>query len=155
AFLSASQDIVVDAWRIEAFPPHRQGAAMAAYVWGYRVALLIATTGVIASVSTIGWRAALLGVAALISTGLLITALAPGPPPVARPVIAAGPLARLAQAVIAPLREFLPRRGAGLIIAFVALFKLGEAMAGIMTAPFYRALGFSREVIAANGWFSL
>ena len=50
AFLSASQDIVVDAWRIEVFPQHRQGAAMAAYVWGYRVALLIATTGVISAV---------------------------------------------------------------------------------------------------------
>src|SRR5689334_1878558 len=45
AFLSASQDIVVDAWRIETYPSDRQGAAMAAYIWGYRVALLIATTG--------------------------------------------------------------------------------------------------------------
>ena len=53
AFLSASQDIVVDAWRIEVFPEHRQGAAMAAYVWGYRVALLIATTGVISAVGTV------------------------------------------------------------------------------------------------------
>src|SRR5262249_48328700 len=47
------------------------------------------------------------------------------------------------------------RRGAVLILAFVALFRLGEAMAGIMTAPFYRALGFSRDAIAANSWFSL
>ncbi len=57
--------------------------------------------------------------------------------------------------MIEPLRDFLTRRGAMLILAFVALFKLGEAMAGIMTAPFYRALGFSREAIAATGWFSL
>src|SRR4051794_25745920 len=61
AFLSASQDIVVDAWRIEAYPSHRQGAAMAAYIWGYRVALLIATTGVISVVSAIGWHLALVG----------------------------------------------------------------------------------------------
>jgi len=155
AFLSASQDIVVDAWRIEVFPQHRQGAAMAAYVWGYRVALLIATTGVISAVSTVGWHVALLGVAVLIGLGLVVTLLAPEPLPTARRVASAGFASRLAHAVIAPLRDFLTRRGAPLILAFVALFKLGEAMAGIMTAPFYRALGFSREAIAATGWFSL
>jgi MFS transporter, PAT family, beta-lactamase induction signal transducer AmpG len=156
AFLSASQDIVVDAWRIEVFPQSRQGAAMAAYVWGYRIALLIATTGVISAVSAIGWHAALLGVAALMALGLGVTLLAPEPPPPAeRRDIPAGFGARLAHAVIEPLRDFMTRSGALLILAFVALFKLGEAMAGIMTAPFYRALGFSREAIAATGWFSL
>ncbi|HEY7576240.1 MAG TPA: MFS transporter [Acetobacteraceae bacterium] len=155
AFLSASQDIVVDAWRIEVYPPHRQGAAMAAYIWGYRIALLIATTGVISLVSLAGWRAALLGVAALIGCGILITVLAPEPPRVERRLVAATFAVRLAHAVVEPLRDFLTRRGALLILAFVALFKLGEAMAGIMTAPFYRALGFSREAIAATGWFSL
>jgi PAT family beta-lactamase induction signal transducer AmpG len=155
AFLSASQDIVVDAWRIEVFPEHRQGAAMAAYVWGYRVALLIATTGVISAVGTVGWHAALLGVAALIGLGLVVTLLAPEPPPAAQRVVPGGFTARLVHAVVAPLRDFLSRSGAPLILAFVVLFKLGEAMAGIMTAPFYRALGFSREAIAATGWFSL
>ena len=155
AFCSASQDIVVDAWRIEAFPQHRQGAAMAAYVWGYRVALLIATTGVISAVSFVGWHVALLGVAVLIGCGLIVTWLAPEPPQADRRVLAGGMGVRLAHAVIEPLRDFLTRRGALLILAFVALFKLGEAMAGIMTAPFYRALGFSREAIAQTGWFSL
>ena len=155
AFLSASQDIVVDAWRIEVFPQHRQGAAMAAYVWGYRIALLIATTGVISAVGRVGWHVALLGLAALIGCGLLVTLLAPEPPAEERRAASAGLAARLTHAVIAPLRDFLGRRGAVLILAFVALFKLGEAMAGIMTAPFYRALGFSREAIAQTGWFSL
>ena len=114
AFLSASQDIVVDAWRIEVFPPHRQGAAMAAYVWGYRVALLIATTGVISAVGHVGWHVALLGVAALIGCGLLVTLLAPEPPPAERPAASAGLAARLTHAVIEPLRDFLtpPRRRA-------------------------------------------
>jgi PAT family beta-lactamase induction signal transducer AmpG len=110
---------------------------------------------VISAVGTVGWHAALLGVAALIGLGLVVTLLAPEPPPAERRVVAAGSAARLAHAVIEPLRDFLTRRGAALILAFVALFKLGEAMAGIMTAPFYRALGFSREAIAATGWFSL
>jgi PAT family beta-lactamase induction signal transducer AmpG len=155
AFLSASQDIVVDAWRIESFAQHRQGAAMSAYIWGYRVALLIATTGVISAVSVVGWHVALLGVTALIACGLIVTMLAPEPPTVERQPVATRFGSRLAHAVITPLRDFLARRGAALILAFVALFKLGEAMAGIMTAPFYRALGFSREAIAATGWFSL
>ena len=155
AFLSATQDIVVDAWRIELFPPRQQGAAMAMYVWGYRVALLIATTGVISAVGTIGWHAALLGVAALMATGVIVTLVAPEPVPVARATAPAGFAERLRHAVVEPFRDFLLRQGAWLILAFVALFKLGEAMAGIMTAPFYRALGFSRDAIAATGWFSL
>ncbi len=155
AFLSATQDIVVDAWRIEAYPAHRQGAAMAAYIWGYRVALLIATTGVISIVSVIGWHLALIGIAALIGCGVFVTLSAPEPPALERHLAPTGIAARLGHAVIEPLRDFLTRRGALLILAFVALFKLGEAMAGIMTAPFYRALGFSREAIAATGWFSL
>jgi PAT family beta-lactamase induction signal transducer AmpG len=155
AFLSASQDIAVDAWRIEVFPPRLQGTAMAVYVWGYRVALLVATTGVIASVGAIGWHAALLAVAGLIACGLIVTLLAPEPPPVERGDVPEGAVSRLTHAVIAPLRDFLTRPGAPLILAFVPLFKLGEAMAGIMTAPFYRELGFSREAIAATGWFSL
>jgi PAT family beta-lactamase induction signal transducer AmpG len=155
AFLSASQDIVVDAWRIELFPPRLQGAALAAYVWGYRLALLIATSGVIAASGRIGWHAALLGVAALIAIGPLVTMLAPEPARISRPAIVASAAERLRQAVVAPLQEFLSRPGAGPILAFVALFKLGEAMAGIMTAPFYRALGFARDSVAATGPFSL
>ncbi len=154
AFLSASQDIVVDAWRIELFPARLQGAAMAAYVWGYRVALLIATTGVIGAAGTVGWHPALLCVAALIALGVPVTLLAPEPLQQPRRAIA-GFAARLRHAVLEPLAELLARPGAGETLAFVVLFKLGEAMAGIMTAPFYRALGFSRDAIAATGPFSL
>lgn len=154
AFLSASQDIVIDAWRIELFPSRLQGAAMAAYVWGYRIAMLISTTGVIAAAARIGWNASLLGVAALIAFGTVVTLLAPEPHGMARQAMV-GFVARMRQAVLEPLAEFLSRPGAIGILLFVALFKLGEAMAGIMTAPFYRALGFSQDAIAATGPFSL
>ena len=140
---SASQDIVVDAWRIEVFPARLQGAAMAAYVWGYRVALLIATTGVIGAVGVVGWHVALLGVAALIALRRARDAAGAGAAGRGDAAPSAALRARAcAHAVIEPLRDFLTRPGARLILAFVALFKLGEAMAGIMTAPFYRALGF-------------
>ncbi len=158
AFLSASQDIAIDAWRIETFPQRLQGTALAVYVWGYRFAMLAATTGVIWGSGYIGWHAALLVIAALLLLGPIVTILAPaGIVPVetvAAPVT--GTLAERARhAVIDPLRDFLLRPGAILILVFVALFKLGEAMAGIMTAPFYRGLGFSRDAIAGSGPFSL
>ena len=155
AFLSASQDIVVDAWRIEAFPQRQQGVALAVYIWSYRIALLIATSGVIALSGLIGWSAALVCVAALIALGVPATLAAPEPALQIARTLATGIAARFRQAIVAPLHEFLTRPGAATILAFVALFKLGEAMAGIMTAPFYRSLGFSSAAIAGNGFFSL
>jgi MFS transporter, PAT family, beta-lactamase induction signal transducer AmpG len=150
AVLSATQDIAIDAWRIEIFPERRQGVALAAYVWGYRVAMLVSMSGVIAASGTIGWHRALLGVAMLIAAGTLVTLAADREDPTE-----AVPGRGLRHAVIDPVRSFLVRPSSLLVLAFVALFKLGEAMAGIMTAPFYRALGFSRDAIAATGWFSL
>ncbi len=60
AFISASQDILIDAWRIETYPPRQQGAALAGYIWGYRAALLISGAGVIALSARTGWHAAIL-----------------------------------------------------------------------------------------------
>lgn len=156
AFLSASQDIAIDAWRIETFPPRLQGTALAVYVWGYRFALLAATTGVIGASGIAGWHGALLGIAALLLLGPLVTILAPSPP--ATEVAAFADrriLARARHAFVEPMLAFLTRPGAVTILLFVALFKLGEAMAGIMTAPFYRSLGFDRAAIAGAGPFSL
>jgi PAT family beta-lactamase induction signal transducer AmpG len=150
AVLSATQDIAIDAWRIEVFAERRQGVALAAYVWGYRIALLVSTTGVIAAAAFIGWHQALLGVAVLIAGGALVTLAAER-----ETTPDAVPRRGLRHAVIDPVRSFLRRPSSLLILAFVALFKLGEAMAGIMTAPFYRHLGFDKAAIAATGPFSL
>jgi PAT family beta-lactamase induction signal transducer AmpG len=150
AVLSATQDIAIDAWRIEIFPERRQGVALAAYVWGYRVAMLVSMSGVIAASGTIGWHRALLGVAVLIAAGTLVTLAADREDPTE-----AVPGRGLRHAVIDPVRSFLVRPSSLLVLAFVALFKLGEAMAGIMTAPFYRFLGFDKAAIAGTGLFSL
>lgn len=156
AFLSASQDIAIDAWRIETFAPERQGAAMAVYVWGYRVAMLVAGAGVIASADWIGWRAALLIPAGLMVAGLVVTWMAPEPAAMTVPTGTGGLAARFVAAVVDPLREFIGRDGALLILGYVMLFKLGEAMAGVMLAPFYRSLGFDRAAVAAaSGPFTL
>ena len=168
AVLSATQDIAIDAWRIEVFPPHRQGVALAAYVWGYRVALLVSTTGVIATASRFGWHPALLTVAVAVASGALVTLVAPREEPsvAVLPAVPAAAAARsdlppaprpsgLRQAIVDPVQAFLTRPDALLVLGFVALFKLGEAMAGIMTAPFYRQLGFDKTAIAGTGPFSL
>ncbi len=148
AFLSASQDIAVDAWRIEFFPERSQGSALAAYIWGYRAALLVAGAGAIGLAGRLGWHGALLGVAGLVALGPVFTLIAPRPPVAGTLRRQGGFWASLRSAVTLPLAEFLARRGAIITLAFVLLFKLGEAMAGTMAPPFYRALGYDRVQVA-------
>ena len=156
AFFSATQDIAIDAWRIEAFEPRLQGAATAIYVWGYRVAMLVSGAGIIASAGWIGWHAALLVVAVLAALGVVVTLLANEPPAALRPSDATGWLARSLASIRDPLADFLARPGAIAVLAYVALFNLGEAMAGVMLAPLYNHLGFNRAAVAtAIGPFSL
>ncbi len=153
AFCSASQDIVVDAWRIESFSASLQGAALACYVWGYRLALLISGAAAIKLADLWGWHGALAAMAGLAVIGPLATLLAPEPAVPRLAAVAGGVFRRM---VVAPLAAFLTRRGAVWALAFIVLFKLGEALAGVMLAPFYRALGFDRGAVAlANGPISL
>ena len=157
AFLSASQDIAIDAWRIETFPPDSQGPALGAYVLGYRAAMLTSGAGVIASVGWLGWHGALLCIAALFGLAVVVTLAFVAEP--ARPAEMAAPAglgARMAAAIGDPLRDFLGRPGAWLILAYVALFYLDEVLAGKMLAPLYRSLGFDRAAVAlATGPISL
>lgn len=148
AFLSASQDIVVDAWRIETFPERLQGIALAAYIWGYRLALLVSGAGAIGLADIIGWRLALGTMAGLVGAGMLVTLAAAEPLQRAVQDGARGLRARLQAAVIEPFRDFWRRPGAGQILAFVMLFKLGEALAHTMATPFYRDMGFDRAQVA-------
>ena len=155
AFVSASQDILIDAWRIETFAPRAQGAALAAYVWGYRGAMLISGAGVIALSVKTGSHEAILLMAGLALAGPVATLLA-AEPVVEREAAPARFGARFAQAVREPLVEFLSRRGALVAVAFIILFRLGEALAGVMLPPYYTFLGFNRAAIAvANGPVSL
>lgn len=148
AFLSASQDIVIDAWRVETFAAEMQGIALASYVWGYRIALLVAGAGAIGFASIVGWSGSLETMSALLLLGTGATLLAPEPDVPRVRGDRLGFLARLNLAVVAPMTELLERRGALHILAFVMLFKLGEALAHTMAVPFYRALGFDRAQVA-------
>jgi MFS transporter, PAT family, beta-lactamase induction signal transducer AmpG len=152
AFLSASQDIVIDAYRIESLRDEEQGAGVAAYVWGYRVAMLTATSGawfLVREFET-GWAGVYVAMALLMAVGIATCLIVREPPTVPGARLRAESAAEwFATAVARPFADFAKRDGWMLILAFVALFKLGEALAGIMTTPLYRSVGYSREQVAA------
>jgi PAT family beta-lactamase induction signal transducer AmpG len=130
AFLSASQDIVIDAYRIEILEedPGQQAWGLAAYVWGYRMALLASGAGTLLLVQYIGWGGAYAAAAGLLLVGLAATLLGPEP----RRVVAAvmvGWRARLRGSVLDPFADFMRRPAWLAILLFVSLFKLGEALA--------------------------
>ena len=157
AFLSASQDIVIDAYRIELLRPEEQGAGAAATQWGYRFGMLAASAGALYAASFGGWRFAYGLMAALMLVGMATVWLTPEPGGV-RPLEALPgrtALARvgawLERAVVAPLRDMLTRRGALAILAFVILYKFGDALAGTMSNPLYVSLGFTKVEVANIG----
>ena len=155
AFCSASQDIVIDAFRIESLPDDRQAAGMANYVAGYRVALLVSTAGMFEVVAmfqgaglvgTAGWFAGYAIAASLIAIGMVTVLLSrepddPGQEARARHARERG---AFAAAVIDPFREFVSRPMWLAVLLFVMLFKFGDAFAGIMTAPFVLDIGFDK-----------
>ncbi|HZF77074.1 MAG TPA: MFS transporter [Acetobacteraceae bacterium] len=151
AFLSASQDIVVDAWRIEMLGenPERQAWGLAAYVWGYRGALLASGAGTLFLVAHVGWGGAYLYGACLVLVGVAATLAGREPP--AQPVAPMGWGQRMRHSVVIPFIDFTRRRHWLAILLFIALFKLGEALAGVMVTPFYRSEGFTRDDVAAVG----
>jgi PAT family beta-lactamase induction signal transducer AmpG len=149
AFLSASQDIVIDAWRIEMMgdDTERQAWGLTAYVWGYRGALLASGAGTLYMVGFGGWHIAYLYGAALLVVGIAATLA--GREGAVPPAVPMGWRARLRESVVTPFVEFTGRRYWLAILAFVALFKLGEALAGVMVTPFYRSEGFTRNDVAS------
>jgi PAT family beta-lactamase induction signal transducer AmpG len=154
AFLSASQDIVIDAYRIELLKPEEQGPGAAATQWGYRIGLLAAGAGALYAAAFGGWSFAYALMAVLMLVGMLTVLLTPEPAVEAalpRPAVS-GWAARLAawmhEAIVLPFTDLTRRRGWIVILVFVVLYKLGEAMAGAMANPLYQQLGFSKIEVA-------
>jgi MFS transporter, PAT family, beta-lactamase induction signal transducer AmpG len=156
AFLSASQDIVIDAYRIELLRPEEQGAGAAATQWGYRFGMLASSAGALYAASFGGWRFAYALMAALMLVGMATVWLTPEPDglPPATPLAGTGAAGRirtwLVSAVVAPFRDMLERNGYRLlaIVVFIVLYKFGDALAGSMANPLYVALGFTKVEVA-------
>ena len=164
ATASATQDIVIDAFRIESLPESEQAAGMASYVAAYRIGMLASTAGALFLVSGFeglgygkgaAWTAGYLAMAALVVVGIatVLVATEPEKSATAAAEHAAqaqnNPLERVAVAAYSAFAEFLTRDMAIVALAFVVLYKFCDAFAGAMTAPFVIDLGFSRNDYAA------
>jgi PAT family beta-lactamase induction signal transducer AmpG len=157
AFLSASQDIVIDAYRIELLLPEEQGAGAAATQWGYRFGMLASGAGALYAASYDGWHFAYAAMAALMLVGMLTVWFTPEPggirPPEPLPGATAAERVRawFARAAVAPFIDIFQRNGAaqlGAIIVFIVLYKFGDALAGSMSNPLYVSLGFTKVEVA-------
>jgi PAT family beta-lactamase induction signal transducer AmpG len=163
ATASATQDIVIDAFRIESLPESEQAAGMASYVAAYRVGMLASTAGTLFLVSGFeglglgkgqAWTAGYLAMAVLVVIGIATALIATEPEKsivatTAHAARAHDPIRRVAIAAYGAFSEFLMRDMAVVVLAFVVLYKLCDAFAGNMTAPFVIDLGFSRNDYAA------
>jgi PAT family beta-lactamase induction signal transducer AmpG len=157
AFCSASQDIVLDAYRVEILDESQQGAGAATIVLGYRGGMLAAGAGALYLASFFNWHVAYLTMAALMAVGMTTILLAPEPAAPPSDVTASAPPARSRRvrlaiwfrgAVVEPFAQFTRRPAWLAILLFVALYKLGDVMAGALATPFYLEMGFSKIEIA-------
>ena len=161
ATASATQDIVVDAFRVESLPENEQAAGMASYVAAYRVGMLISTAGALFLVSGLeswglskqaAWHWGYVAMAVLVLIGTM-TALAATEPERSRAAENAharqNTFARVTEAAVGAFKDFLGLEMAFVMLAFVVLFKFTDALSGAMTAPFVIDLGFSRNEYAA------
>lgn len=149
AFASATQDIVIDAYRVESLEEEQLGAGAGNIVLGYRLGMMAAGGGALVAADAFGWSTAYAIMAGLMGIGILTTLLNREP---ARPATQAaptgdGPLAWAREAVIAPLADFTRRRHWLLILLFIALYKYGDALLGVMANPFYLDIGFTKTDI--------
>jgi MFS transporter, PAT family, beta-lactamase induction signal transducer AmpG len=154
AFLSASQDVVIDAYRVEILTADQQGPGAAMIQTGYRIAMLVSGAGALIIAARFGWFAAYATVAALLAVGMLVFIFGPEPaiPVNAQPHAPTGRLDAirewLATAVVEPFADFMLRPRWLAIVIFIVGYKLGEALAGVMANPLYISLGFSLDQIA-------
>ncbi|MFG1480198.1 MFS transporter [Xanthobacter sp. V4C-4] len=156
ATVSATQDIVVDAFRVERLDTSEQAAGMAGYVAAYRIGMLVSGAGVIALVAYLELRGAAradvwfwgyVAAAAFVLVGIIATFMAREP---TAPVRAegAGAVARVVSTAVGAFSEFLAREQALAILLFVLLYKFCDAFAGVLTAPFVISIGFDKATYA-------
>src|SRR6186713_1284558 len=161
ATASSTQDIVVDAFRVESLPESEQAAGMAAYVAAYRIGMLVSTAGALFIVSGFedtglprqsAWTWGYVVMASMVLIGTITALAATEPEQSARTEAATQTetaFTRVLNAAIGAFSEFLSRKDALAALAFVVLFKFTDAFSGTMTAPFVIDLGFTRNDYAA------
>ncbi|MEE2699380.1 MAG: AmpG family muropeptide MFS transporter [Pseudomonadota bacterium] len=167
AFSSASQDIVIDAYRVEILADDEQGAGAGAVVLGYRMGMLTAGAGALWLATILSWSEVYSIMGGLVVIGILTILMADEPKIESSlqnsitdqsylnhylkfdiPPWFARFLAWIHEGVVAPFKDFMTRSGWAWALAFIILYKLGESYLGVMAGPFYVAIGFSTSEIA-------
>lgn len=162
ATASATQDIVVDAFRVESLGVDEQAAGMASYVAAYRIGMLVSGAGLIALTAWLEirgvdklavWSIAYVCAGALVGVGMLAVLLAREPAASRREAsqhpAGGSQLARVFDTAVHAFSDFLLQRLAIAVLLFVVLFKLCDALAGAMTAPFVFNLGYDKATYVA------
>lgn len=156
AFASSTQDIVIDAWRIEAASDADElGLLSAAYQLGYRAAILVTDALILIAASHLGWNVSYGMMAALMAVGMAATAATFEPPRTEAPDATARTAARgvrgLIDAIVGPFSEFFRAHGwiAFLMLAMISLYRLPEFLMGPMANPYYHDLGLSKDTVGA------
>ena len=146
AFLSASQDIVIDAYRVDVIPAGERALAAGATAFGYRTAAMFAGTVIVLMAAHLGWRVAYFLVSGLMAATILATLWAPEPHTSGRAP------RTLADAVLHPLQELLSRNGAWGFLLLVLLYKVGDAFAlSLYSAFMIKGVGFSLDELSLAG----
>ena len=146
AFLSASQDIVIDAYRVDTIPASERALAAAAAAFGYRSAAMLAGAVLVVIAAHLGWRLAFLAVAFVMAATMLSTLWAP------EPLTPGRPPQTLADAVWHPLRDLLSQKGAWGFLLLVLLYKVGDAFAlSLYSAFMIKGVGFSLDELSIAG----
>ncbi len=153
AFFSASQDIVLDAWRREALSDDELGLGSSTFVTGYLISMrLVAGALALILADHMPWNRVYLIMGALVTVGIATTLVA------REPEVSTAPPRTLKESVVEPFVDFFSKSGAWILLAFILLYKIGDNMASAMTMPFYLELGFTKTDIAAVtkifGWIA-
>ena len=172
AFSSATQDVALDAYRIEAMDKEYQGAMSAIYIFGYRLALLVAGAGSFYIAEYVDWPAAYIVMALLMAVGMITVLIIREPEHVISDVtreqeaqtaaVFDGSPSRptwhrikewFSSAVVSPFVDFIKRYGkfAILILIFVGIYRISDITMGVMANPFYLDMGYSKVEIANIG----
>ena len=151
AFFSASQDIVIDAYRIEILDREEQGAGAAMTQAGYRLGAIVAGAGALFLAEQIDWSWVYAVMAALVVVGMLAAIVAPDPDKRRPETAQTQSFSGFRSMVVDPFVEFFQRNSpttAIIVLAFILLYKFGDAYAGVMAYPFYYQMGFSKSEVA-------
>jgi PAT family beta-lactamase induction signal transducer AmpG len=154
-FFSATQDIAVDAWRIEAVDTDMQAAMAASYQLGYRVAFLLSTAFALTIADSVGWPTVYSIMALLMGVGMMTVMLIREPRASIRessaehPSLLRDPGGWVAEAVVEPFADFFRRYGreALMILVFIGVYRISDTVMGLMANPFYLTTGFTQAQV--------